>query len=364
MKKRIVLVLLSVLLVSGIIGVLEISSTDADTNKPTSKYEKPSVQDITGLGDSPYEISSKASANAAEKQWYEYIAYNNQPVGESLVDSNTKLVFFDPYSYSNATIMNIQGTDDEWSSANTLSKTFTKSHSVALTKSDSTTETSSVTSTNPEYVNNSSVYSENPKQEQEKSFGNLWFRIINGPSSNSQDVSQTTSVGVEIKATETFDVGAGVLAKAGFSLEEALSSDTSTTETTIADRFSKSIGVSHTEGNTTTDTTTDSITRTFNATYFNQYGSPLQWKVVMYEVFLPIKVDMQKKVDGGWYTVDSAYCILKTMNGFSRAYIKDNKTYAEDWGTGEPVLWSEFENSFFTEEKLIEAYKNNLYPNN
>lgn len=357
MKKKIILSVLTVLLVSGIIGVSAYNSTNADTNSLTSKYEKPTVEDITGLGESPYEISSAASAMAVEKEWYEYIMYSKQPVGESMVDSNTKLVFYDPYSYTNSTIMEIQGTDDEWSSANTLSKTFTKTHSKAVADSSSTTETSSITTTNPNVVKDSegnNTYSQSGKHQ--KRLFEL-FTFINF-SSSSNDVTSTTKIGVSVKSSQSIG-----FELAGISLEESLSEEGSTAVTEIADRFSKSIGSTHTDSTTTTDGTSDSITRTFNATYFNQYGSPLQWKVVMYEVFLPIKVDMQKKVDGEWYMVDSTYCVLKTMNGFSRAYIKDNKTYVEDWGTGEPVLWEDFENSFFTKEKLIEAYKNKLLPN-
>ena len=362
MKKKIILSMLVVLLVFGIIGVSVFNSTIADTDEPTSKYEKPTVQDITGLGDSPYEISSAASAMAVEKQWYEYIAYSNQPVGESEIDSNTKLVFYDPYSYTNATIMEIQGADDEWSSANTLSKTFTKTHSKAVADSSSTTETSSITTTNPNVVKDiegNNIYSQSNRHRQ-----NIFeiFTFSNNYNS-SNDITTTTKMSLSIKASQTVKAGIGEVLGGEIGFEESLSEEGSTAVSEIADRFSKSIGSTHSDSTTITDGTSDSITRTFNATYFNQYGSPLQWKVVMYEVFLPIKVDMLKKVNGEWYVVDSAYCVLKTMNGFSRSYIKDNKTYVEDWGTGEPVLWEDFENSFFTPEKLIEAYKNRLMPN-
>ena len=45
-------------------------------------------------------------------------------------------------------------------------------------------------------------------------------------------------------------------------------------------------------------------------------------------------------------------------------WLQNNVAYYEHWGTGEPVTWDEFWSQFFTEEKLIEAYKNKLYPDN
>lgn len=345
MKKRIVLVLLSVLLISGIIGVLEISSTDADTNKPISKYEKPSVQDITGLGDSPYEISSKASAVAVEKQWFEYITYSNQSISETIIDSNTRLVFYDPYSYVNATIMELQGTEEDWSSANTITHSYTSNDSVSWGYSDTTTETESITGTNADGILNikdSGIHSREGKKWEDVS------------TKEGHDNNYSVSVDTNIPVISQFVDVDGEWAQTFYH-------ETTTNE--IADRFSRTYGLSHTENKSNTYSKSETRSYTFNATYFNQYGSPLQWKVIMYQVYLPIKVNMQKKINGEWYTVDTAYCKLKMLNGFSRSYIKDNKTYAEDWGTGEPILWEEFEKSFLTPEKLIDAYKSKLLPN-
>lgn len=341
MKRKIILVALSVLMVSSVIGICSVATLKADDNSTqTSKYEKPTVQDITGLGSSPYELSSSASAMATEKQWYEYITYCNQPVGQSEVDSNTRLVFYDPYSYTNATIMELQGEDNEWSSANTYTESYTTSDSETWGDSTTTTETESITGTNADGIiqnKESGIHNRNSK----------WTDI-----STSDSASAGMEVNAEFKSLfHAVDIG--------FSMDIGRS----TTTTEIADRFSRQYGVSKNRSHSSTKGTSETITRTFNAAYFNQYGSPLQWKVVMYEVFLPLKVEMQKKDGEEWYTVDTAYCKLKTLDGLSRAYIKDNKTYIEDWGTGEPVLWEDFENSFFNEEKLVAAYKDKLYPN-
>ena len=44
------------------------------------KYEKPSVGEIAQDGAYPDEVKSNSSANAQEKEWYEYITYSKNKV--------------------------------------------------------------------------------------------------------------------------------------------------------------------------------------------------------------------------------------------------------------------------------------------
>lgn len=75
------------------------------TNKDgVVKYEKPSVGEIAQDGAYPDEVKSNSSANAQEKEWYEYITYSKTPIEEITLE-NKKLVFYDPYDYNYGMIM-------------------------------------------------------------------------------------------------------------------------------------------------------------------------------------------------------------------------------------------------------------------
>ena len=79
---------------------------------------------------------------------------------------------------------------------------------------------------------------------------------------------------------------------------------------------------------------------------------------------MPMKYQVEYLVDNEWVFGGFNYCLLTTIQGTTRSWIQNNVVYYEHWGTGEAVTWDEFWNQFFTEERLIAAYRNRLYPDN
>ena len=90
----------------------------------------------------------------------------------------------------------------------------------------------------------------------------------------------------------------------------------------------------------------------------------MQWKIIKYTVKMPMKYQTEYLVDNEWVFGDYNYCLLTTIQGTTRAWMQNSVVYYEHWGTGEAVTWDEFWNQFFTEERLIAAYRNRLYPDN
>lgn len=77
---------------------------------------------------------------------------------------------------------------------------------------------------------------------------------------------------------------------------------------------------------------------------------------------MPMYFQAEYLVDGEWIYGEGNYCTINTIQGTCRAWLENNVAYYEHWGTGQPVTWDEFWGQFFTEESLIAAYKNKLYP--
>ena len=138
----------------------------------------------------------------------------------------------------------------------------------------------------------------------------------------------------------------------------------SKTTSTIADRLAKATGSSVNSDITISTDNSTTVTKTYDAGYFNDRGAPLQWKIIKYTVKMPMRYRIEYLVDGEWVFWEHNYCILNTIQGTCRAWLENNVAYYEHWGTGEPVTWDEFWCQFFTEESLIAAYKNKLYPDN
>lgn len=114
------------------------------TNKDgVVKYEKPSVGEIAQDGAYPNEVKSNSSANAQEKEWYEYITYSKTPIGE-VQDGNTKYVFYDPYDYNYGMIMKTSNPENDfgdyydgeegYTTANEISVSYSKSKSTSWSK--------------------------------------------------------------------------------------------------------------------------------------------------------------------------------------------------------------------------------------
>ena len=107
--------------------------------KGAVKYEKPPVGEIAQDGAYPDEVKSNSSANAQEKEWYEYITYSKTPIDEIQL-GNKKWVFYDPYDYNYGTIMEFSSPESKfgeyydpegYTTANEISISYSvsKSHS-------------------------------------------------------------------------------------------------------------------------------------------------------------------------------------------------------------------------------------------
>lgn len=130
----------------------------------------------------------------------------------------------------------------------------------------------------------------------------------------------------------------------------------------VADRITTALGSSSSTCRSWSNTQSTSLTINYAATHFTEGGTPFSWNVAHYIVYMPMLCEKQYKVGGEWVTTSSCYVILTTLEGTCRTWIQNSKVYYEDWGTGEAVTWEDFFRSFYTEDNLIKAYQNKLYP--
>ena len=368
--RTVALILVAAISVSMI--VMSAAAVDEPTeNRTTAKYQKISMESITGLGSNPEEISGNASSAAAQKQWYEYIMYSPQPVSSIRIDDNRRLIFYDPYDYGTAMIMKVTGEESEWSTANSISVSYTTGNTLTDSAGYSTNTSTSTQVQDGQDENFS--HSTGTSSSATKSWSN----------SRSYSKEESASVGASAGVTlhgNVFGIKADTKVEVS---TEVSASNTSTngstnggsdvtgsTESTtdgwskIAKRITETTGSSSSTNTSWSTNSSKTVNRTFNAGYYNANGAPLPWKIVQYTVYMPMKYELQCKFDGEWYSTDSDFCIITTIQGACRAYMKNTQTYVEHWGTGAPVLWDDFWGRFFTEDKLIQAYQNKLYPNN
>lgn len=411
MKKRIfVRKIFSVLLVF-VLTVSAFSSTSGAANntseKAQSQYEKPNISDIINEGGNPEEIDGSASALGVEKQWYEYIRYSEEAAGVYYYGEDYRVLFFDPYDYSGALIMSIDEGITDWSSANSITTEYSVSSTLEVGYGSSTSTDTSV-STSTEQTHETGI-SESIGKSVTQELSQSWetastLRTDTSTSletSTSTTVGMTTTAGTEtnvtasvmpegIGASTTTGVSASVAAEtsatvglttgmtvsAGVDISESVGgtagtslSDQMNTETTsgFSQSFSESIsrttGISTSKNQNISTCDSKSVSITYNATYFNESGSPLQWRIVRYSVYMPLKALAQFKYGDHWYTMETSYCIMRTVTGTCRSYMENNLVYFEHWGTGEPVVQEDFWAGFFTSgNALKEAYANKAYP--
>ena len=261
------------------------------TNKDgVVKYEKPSVGEIAQDGAYPDEVKSNSSANAQEKEWYEYITYSKTPI-EEVKDGNKKLVFYDPYDYNYGMIMKIFDTPR----------------------------------TNGIYENG----------------GYTTSNVISTSYTTSKSFSWARSSGLDIGFEE--EIGA-----------EAFCADVSLKFT---QHISSSVEISF------GGDSEKSVEVTYNAIYFNKDGTPYNWRIVGYAVYLPLYCEAQTLIDGQWVVTNTDYCLLATVQGTCREWINE-VAYVEDWRTGEAVPVEDFWEKFFSTEALVKAYVNQMIPKN
>lgn len=364
-KKKLFQVLalcLAISLSMGMIVVAAVGSGVASNDTLTKqaleqtygKYQKIDINSITGEGGNPPEISGAASAAAAEKAWYEYITYSSQAVASLRIDDDRRLLFYDPFDYANAMIMDVTGEENDWSSANSLEISYTTGNTISEGKESSTDTSTSVEVADGKDVNWS--HTEGTSSSTTKSWSDSRAnQTTTGMMSGMEELFKFEISFEHSASTEHTDGG-----------EDVEEENDSTTDgwTEVANRITTATGSSSSINTSWSTDDSRTVTQVYNAAYFNAAGSPLQWKVVQYTVYMPMKYELQYKIDGEWVTTDYEYCLLTTMQGTCRAYMKNTQAYIEHWGTGEAVLWDDFWDGFFTEESLLAAYKNKLYPDN
>lgn len=398
----------AVIAVSLALSILAVSTSAAVSAGNDALAKKPETQSvhnnvditaITGEVVEPPMLTSAASSVAKEKQWYEYVYYSEEPVAYYYVSDTARVAFYDPYDYSSSLIMEVDDSITDWSSNNSMQVSYTTGNSLTDTSGKSTdtvttthlgyedtTETTKGESTVTTKVNNqtdsyNTSKTETTSDDNTISWGlnesvqgtekaGLAF-IAEGSLSVGISSSQAWKTGT-VKNTTTVEgdkKGQDGGTRTGYTVSNNTTTVTTGPQTTtitnrIADRTSKATGyTSNSSVSLSTDNST-TITKTYDAGYFNASGAPLQWKIVKYTVKMPMYYQAEYLIDGEWIFGDSNYCTINTIQGTCRAWLQNNVAYYEHWGTGEPVTWDEFWSQFFTEEKLIEAYKNKLYPDN
>lgn len=379
------------------------------TDEGESVHAKIDISDITGEIAEPPEITSQASALATEKQWYEYIYYSDKPVGFYYVSDQMRVVFYDPYDYSDSLVMEINDTLTDWSSNNSMSVSYTTGNSLSSTAEKSTETTSTVERANGQDISETTTGPSTVETTVEGRVNTYnWSKSGDTSSSTHEEIDDDTwtvteEILGEIGSTTTIGISEGIVAteeistKGGINISNTnnfglVKTDSTTTTTqleedyshgytedntktierssesysrvtsTIADRLSNVTGVSASNAITISSDNSTTITKTYDAGYFNSDGVPLQWKIIKYTVMMPMMYQVEFLVDGEWIINDYSYCLLTTIQGTCRAWLENNTAYYEHWGTGEKVTWDEFWSQFFTKEELVQAYQNRLYP--
>lgn len=409
-SKCITLSLVFALLMVAVSGVVSANNATLLGSTPESEsiHEKIDISEITGEIAEPPMLTSAASSIAEEKEWYEYVYYSSTPVGYYYINGSTRLAFYDPYVYSDALIMEVDDSLTDWSSNNSLQISYTTGNSMTNTSGKSTDSSSSVQVVEGNDTTETTAHESTVKTTVE---GNIYTYNygMSGDTTQSQDrlskeqlwdpasynqgtivigstqTAGTTGVEISLEESATFswqgdtkthqDTVADYEGESWNTHSKGYTQDDSTTTSktsgggstvtsTIANRITSAVGSSTSTSVALSTNNSVTITKTYDASHFNAGGSPLQWKIIKYTVKMPMKYQTEYLVDNEWVFGDYNYCLLTTIQGTTRAWMQNSVVYYEHWGTGEAVTWDEFWSQFFTEERLIAAYRNRLYPDN
>lgn len=362
----------------------------AKDNTYVSTHKKVDLTDVTGeIVEAPL-LTSAASSVAKEKAWYEYVYYSDKPVAYYYIDDVTRVSFYDPYDYADALVMEVDDTITDWSSNNSMQVSYTTGNSLTNTDGKSTETVSTVhfgysdTTTTETSANTVTTTTNNHTDEYntvKKSETTTTDDTITWGSNETLKIGNETFLSGEIQWTQSWvsgDVTSETTIEGDKKGEDGgtrtgytESTDTVTVDTgaqtttitnEIADRTTKATGYNSNQTVSLSTNNSTTVTKTYDAGYFNDRGAPLQWKIIKYTVKMPMYFQAEYLVDGEWIYGESNYCTINTIQGTCRAWLENNVAYYEHWGTGEPVTWDEFWGQFFTEESLIAAYKNKLYP--
>lgn len=403
---RLVTIVLAVLMpVLTVTAVFAQTETEIGGQTKETKYASLDINSLTGMGQEPEDLSVSAGAEYLEKAWYEYVVYSDKAVSSYRLDDDTRILFYDPYTYTNAMVMDVQfdavTNEFDTMSSYTISKTSTKTITACVSSTDtytSATQTSGrdVThtdvenggTTKTEYnhgvstettgkVENSTGYQYKQQDYDTSTF--MWNLNEASETKFGTEFSETIKIGateqwttnhntawLTDKVTNTTTYSDDYKTTTTYSGDSTVTDNTTSTTdgwTELSARVTKTIGSSNSTSNSWSEEESITVTKTYAATHFASDGvTPLPWAIVHYEVQMPMKVCMQVKHSGEWVDISEAYCMLTTVNGTCRAWMQNGQVYYEDWGSGEPVVAEDFWAQFMTKEQLMNAYSNKLFP--
>lgn len=386
------------------------ATTSGDASEASNedvKYISPDINELSGMGKEPEDLSVSAGAEYMEKAWYEYVTYSDKAVASYRLDDDARLLFYDPYTYTNAMVMDVKfdATTSEFDtmSSYTISKTTSKTIEACYSSTDTSThatQTSGKDVTHSDVTNrgetktkyNHSVddetsgskkewteYEYKPIEYETKSTSLVAVGTSESAIGGTDVFVETIVIGTERndtteehkewltnKTTNHTEYSGDYKTSTKYTGEDTVEyNTTSTTEgwTELSARVTKTLGSARSTSNSWSEEESVTVTKNYAATHFASDGvTPLPWAIVHYEVQMPMKVCMQIKNSGEWITVSTVYSMLTTVKGTCRAWMQNGQVYYEDWGTGEPVVATDFWAQFLTKEQLMEAYSNKLYP--
>lgn len=374
-----------------------------------TKYVSPDINELTSLGQEPEDISVTAGAEYLEKAWYEYVMYSEKAVASYRIDDNTRLLFYDPYTYTNSMVMevNFDATTTEFDTMSeySISKTNTKSITACVSSTDTSTsavQTSGRDQTGMTVTNSGTMTTEYNHSVDNTETGTVTNytkyeykpQTISGKEKtviDTQNGEIRAKIGTETTVEDAIILNTGTETTYIDSVEWLTDKETNTTEysddyktttlysgkdtvtdnttstttgwTELSARITKTTGSSRSTSNSWSEEESVTVTKTYAATHFASDGvTPLPWAIVHYEVLMPMKCVMQVKHSGEWVSVSTVYTLLSTVKGTCRAWMQNGQVYYEDWGSGEPVVATDFWGQFMTREQLMAAYSNKLYP--
>lgn len=398
-------------IITGITAFAEGEETGAGqvVADPVSLYDSPNINELTGDGKEPEELSVSAGTVYQEKAWYEYVVYSEKAVCSYRLDDDMRLLFYDPYTYTNAMIMDVEfdASTTEFDTMSSYSVSYTNSRTIgaALSSTNTYTEaeqtsgkdtyhTAVANSGTTKTIYNHSLVNESTgtvKNETDYEYKAIDYDTTSFAFQAAQEAEVTASlnplkltegkVTIGLTETKTTDHNTDwVVSKAtdstiysdNYSASTRYTGDdtvedntTSTTDgwTELSARVTKTIGSSRSTSNSWSETESKTVTKTYAATHFASDGvTPLPWAIVHYQVQMPMKCCLQVKYSGEWVTISTVYCMLTTVQGTCRTWMQGGQVFYEDWGNGEPVMETEFWSQFMTREALMEAYSDKLYP--
>lgn len=142
---RIMAIVLAVLmpLLTTVVAFAEPEAGSGTAPFGQKKYDSPDINALMGHGEEPEEISVSAGAEYLEKAWYEYVTYSDHAVASYRLDDDSRLLFYDPYTYTNSMIMDVQfdATTTEFDTMSSYSISHTSSKTIDTCVSSTDTNT-------------------------------------------------------------------------------------------------------------------------------------------------------------------------------------------------------------------------------